>query len=359
MKRTSVNQHTLSSLVSLFHSHPPSHLVNSLMGPTATKPNLPWKVRFLASFLTFLSNASRRSNGTINRRLFSLVDRKATANPTPVHGVCSSDVTVSAARNLWFRLYTPSSTASLPLVVYFHGGGYSFFTADSIGFDSLCRLFSRSLNAVVVSVNYRLTPEHRYPAQRDDGLDVIKFIDQNVGVLPRSADVSKCFLAGDSAGGNLAHHVAVLVSEERLRTVNVIGLVSIQPFFGGEKRTRSEIEINRVPFISLDGCDWYWKAFLPHGSDRDHEAANVSGPNAVDIMGLGYPNTIVFMGGFDPLRDWQRMYYEWLKKSGKEAQLIDYPNAIHGFYYFPDIPETSLLLSQVKEFMSQQMCNVN
>ncbi|KAL2334438.1 hypothetical protein Fmac_015651 [Flemingia macrophylla] len=337
-----------------------SHRVHSLMEATTFKPNLPWKVRLVASLITFLSDASRRSNGTVNRCLINLADRKVLANPAPVHGVSSSDVTVSAARNLWFRLYTPSSTtASLPLVVFFHGGAFSFFAADSNTYDSLCRLLCRSLNAVVVSVNYRLTPEHRYPAQYDDGVDALKFIDQNGGVLPCSADVSKCFLAGDSAGANLAHHVAVRVSKEGLRTISVIGMVLIQPYFGGEKRTQSEIEINRVPFISLDFSDWHWKAFTPHGSNRDHEAVNVSGPNAVDIVGLDYPNTMVFMGGFDPLRDWQRMYYEWLKKSGKEAQLIDYPNAIHAFYYFPDLPETSQLFSQVKEFMSKQMSNVN
>ena len=64
--------------------------------------------------------------------------------------------------------------------------------------------------------------------------------------------------------------------------------------------------------------------FLPDGSTRDHETVNVSGPNAVDITGLDYPDTIVFVGGFDPLQDWQRRYYEWLRKSGKEAGLVEY-----------------------------------
>ncbi|BBH09365.1 carboxyesterase 18 [Prunus dulcis] len=73
-------------------------------------------------------------------------------------------------------------------------------------------------------------------------------------------------------------------------------------------------------------------AFLPDGSNRDHEAANVTGPNAVDISGLDYPSTLVFVGGFDPLLDWQKRYYQWLKKSGKEAKIIEYPNSIHAFY---------------------------
>lgn len=153
--------------------------------------------------------------------------------------------------------------------------------------------------------------------------------------------------------------MAVRVCKEKLRTVKVIGLVSVQPFFGGEERTGSEIRLNRVPVISMDRADWHWKVLLPNGSDRDHEAVNVIGPNAVDISGLDYPNTIVFMGGFDPLRDWQRKYYEWLRKSGIGAELIDYPNAIHGFYLFPELPHTRLFFSQVKEFVSMQISNAN
>lgn len=228
---------------------------------------------------------------------------------------------------------------------------------SSIQFDTVCRQFCRSFHAVVVSVNYRLAPEHCYPTQYEDGFDALKFIDQNGDVLPRSADVRKCFLAGDSAGGNLAHHVAVRVARERLQSIKIIGLISLQPFFGGEERTGSEIRLKRVPFISVDISDWHWKVFLPTGSNRDHDAVNVSGPNAEDISGLDYPNTLVIVGGFDPLRDWQVRYYEWLRKSGKEAQLIDYPNMFHGFYIFPDLLDASQLISHVKEFMNKQISN--
>ncbi|KAK7364215.1 hypothetical protein VNO80_12713 [Phaseolus coccineus] len=329
-----------------------------------TKPPLPWKIRLTIFLLSVVSDASRRSNNTINRRLFKLVDRHTPPNSTVVNGVYSSDVTVDPSRNLWFRLFIPStssaiSAASLPVLIYFHGGGFTFFSAASTVFDVVCRLYCRSLNAVVVSVEYRLAPEHRYPSQYDDGHDVLKFLDQNVTVLPNIADVSKCFLAGDSAGANLAHHVAVRVCKEKLQTLKVIGMVSVQPFFGGEERTGSEMRLNRALVVSVERTDWLWKVLLPNGSDRDHEAVNVSGPNAVDISGLDYPNTIVFMGGFDPLRDWQRKYYEWLCKSGKDAELIDYPNATHAFYLFPELPHTRLFFSRLKEFVTKQISNVN
>ncbi|CAL0303515.1 unnamed protein product [Lupinus luteus] len=257
---------------------PPITDTAPLTQPTP-KPHLPWKTRLTIAFISALGYACRRSDGTVNRRLFNFFDRKHPPNIKPVDGVYSSDVAVDLTRDLWFRFFVPFSSsvaddAKLPVVVFFHGGGFSFSSPDSVAFDAVCRLFCCSFPAVIVSVNYRLSPEYRYPCQYDDGFDVVKFLDENGAVLPKIADMSKCFLAGDSSGGNLAHHVAV---------IKIIGLISIQTFFGGEERTESEIRLKHVPLINLEITDWEWKAFLPIGSDRDHEAANVSGPNAIDI----------------------------------------------------------------------------
>jgi acetyl esterase/lipase len=95
--------------------------------------------------------------------------------------------------------------------------------------------------------------------------------------------------------------------------------------------------------------------FLPDGSDRDHYAVNVSGPNAENISDLDFPDTIVIVGGFDPLQDWQRRYYEWLKRSGKEATLIEYRKMFHAFYIFPELPESSRLFSEIKEFVTKRL----
>lgn len=322
-------------------------------------PVLPWKVRFSLFFLSFFINASRRRNGTVNRRLFSLVDPQSKPNPNAaVNGVTSSDVTVDPSRNLWFRLFTPTSSSlpssPLPLLVYFHGGGFSLFSASSAVYDGVCRSFSRSTPAVVVSVNYRLAPEHRYPSQYDDGFDVVKFLDENDAVLPSVADVSKCFLAGDSAGANLAHHVAVRVGKSGLRNLKVIGLVSIQPFFGGEARSESEIRLDRISWLTLKVTDWFWESFLPDGLNRDHGSINVCDLKfKVDITNIDFPNTIVFLSELDLLKDRGKEYYEWLKEYGKKVKLIEYQNTIHAFYFCPELPQYSLLISQVKDFVNK------
>ncbi|PNX84485.1 putative carboxylesterase 18-like protein [Trifolium pratense] len=300
-------------------------------------------------------------NGTVNRGFLNFIDRKTSPNATPVNGVSTKDVTVNAEHNVWFRLFTPTGATvgdetkitSLPVIFFFHGGGFTYLSPASVAYDAVCRRFCRKINAVVVSVNYRLTPEFRYPSQYEDGESVLKFLDENKSVLPENADMSKCFIAGDSAGANIAHHVAVRVCKAGLQRIRVIGLVSIQPYFGGEERTESEISLEGSPLVSMARTDWLWKVFLPEGSDRDHGAANVSGPNAEDLSGLDYPDTLVFVGGFDPLNDWQKRYYDWLKKCGKNAELIEYPTMIHAFYVFPDLAEATQLILQVKDFINR------
>ncbi|KAH7833776.1 hypothetical protein Vadar_009632 [Vaccinium darrowii] len=133
-------------------------------------PSLPWKTRIALSVVTTVTNAAQRRDGTINRPLLKLVSFTSPPNPKPINGVYSSDVTVDPSRNLWFRIFGPTTaTQPLPVMVFFHGGGFAFLTADAKAYDAVCRRFAREISAVVVSVNYRLAPEHRYPAQYDDG----------------------------------------------------------------------------------------------------------------------------------------------------------------------------------------------
>ncbi|KAL5776067.1 hypothetical protein ACOSP7_008993 [Xanthoceras sorbifolium] len=327
-------------------------------------PTLSWKFKLAMSIFTLGVKLSRRSDGTINRRLMSLFDIKAPPSAQPINGVKVSDITIDPSRPLWFRLYVPTSIdggytnedSQLPVIVYFHGGGFAWMSANSLPCNDLCRRLARELPAIIVSVNYRNSPEQRYPSQVDDCFDVIKYIENNTNLegFPTNINLNHCFIGGDSAGGNLAHHVAVKASKYEFLNLKFIGVISIQPFFGGEERTEPETRLAGAPLSNLEGNDWLWRVFLPEGSDRDHPAANVFGPNSGDISGLNFPATIVIVGGFDPIQEWQRRYYEGLKKCGKEANLIEYPNAFHGFYVVPELPESSLFVKEVRKFIKEQ-----
>ncbi|KAI3709251.1 hypothetical protein L2E82_39011 [Cichorium intybus] len=339
------------------------------MEATAKPPqpslSLPWKTRMFLSVLSAVTDASYRKNGTVNRRLLTLIDFRSPPKSKPINGVASHDVVVDQIRKLWFRVYVPTQHAGedLPVIVFFHGGGFVFLSPDNLPYDAVCRRFARKLPAVVVSVNYRLAPEHRYPAQHDDCFDVLKFLDDEENrtkSLPENANLLRCFLAGDSAGGNLAHHVAQKACEYNFQRLKVTGVVAIQPFFGGEERTDSEIRLTGAPVVSVKRTDWIWKAFLPEGEgfNRDHPIVNVSGPNAVDISEKDLPPIMVVVGGFDALHDWQKRYYDWLKKSGKEAYLLEFPNMCHAFYIFPELPESAQLIEQMRDFIHKVSTNV-
>ncbi|GMP63056.1 hypothetical protein CsSME_00024899 [Camellia sinensis var. sinensis] len=291
---------------------------------------LPWKTRLVVHLGSFALDACRLSHPIL----------RFVRNLEPESPPSSSDITVDPSSNLWFHLYLPSSSSStttlLPLLIYFHGGGFLSSAANSKTYDLLCRNLAAHLRVTVASVNYRLVPNHGYPSQYDDGFETLKFIDaHNYAVLPSNIDLNRCFLAGDSAGGNIAHHVAVRYGRHEFEKLNIIGLVEIQPFFGGEERSESELRLNRAPFLNVKRTDWMWRSFLPIGSDRNHEAVSGGDVSAA----VKFQATLVVVGGGDPLQDWQRSYVEGLKKSGKEVKLIESPNAIHGFYIFPELPQ--------------------
>nr|GEW71973.1 alpha/beta hydrolase fold-3 [Tanacetum cinerariifolium] len=237
--------------------------------------SLPLITRFKLWILATLINVSIRDDGTIDRKLSDFVDSKSPANATPIEGVKSYDVSIDPHRNLCL---------------------------DSSLYDGLCRRFARMIPAIVVSASYRLTPEHRYPSQYDDAFDVLKFLDDGKN-LPKNADLHRCFVLGDSAGANLGHHVCIRSSQISFQQLKIIGLVSLQPFFGGKERTAAELSTEKSQGLALNQTDFFWNVLKPLSPssnekwDRDNEVINVSGPRAVDISGLDFPKTLIVVGG--------------------------------------------------------------
>ncbi|KAJ0024057.1 hypothetical protein Pint_07184 [Pistacia integerrima] len=133
--------------------------------PTWT--NLPWTIRLFSSIIHLGFRSSCRSNGSINRRLINLFEFQApTPSTKPINGIKTFDVHIDPSRNIWFRFYIPCRKVgnnkhggNMPLIIYFHGGGFAWMASNSLGFDNLCRRFAKELRSVVISMNYRLAPE--------------------------------------------------------------------------------------------------------------------------------------------------------------------------------------------------------
>lgn len=337
-----------------------------------SKRVVPLNTWILISNFKLAYNMLRRPDGTFNRDLNEFLDRKVLANANPVDGVYSFDV-VDRATSLLNRVYLsaresetdpqwgitelekPLSTEEIvPVILFFHGGSFVHSSANSAIYDTFCRRLVKTCKAAVVSVNYRRSPEHRYPCAYEDGWTALKWVQSRLWLRScnsNNKDHPKVhvYLAGDSSGGNIAHHVAVRAAEEG---VEVLGNILLHPLFGGQERTESEQRLDGKYFVKIQDRDWYWRAFLPEGEDRDHPACNVFGPRSRSLEGLvNFPKSLVVVAGLDLLQDWQLAYVEGLQRSGQEVKLLFLEEATIGFYFLPNNDHFHCLMDEMRTFV--------
>jgi acetyl esterase/lipase len=130
--------------------------------------------------------------------------------------------------------------------------------------------------------------------------------------------------------------------------LRLAGAILIQPFFGGEERTEAEVAFDKAcRILTVARADHYWREFLPEGATRDHPAARVCG-EGVELADT-FPPAMVVSGGFDLLKDWHARYVETLRAKGKLVRVVEYPDAFHGFYAFPEIADSGKLVDRGHE----------
>ncbi|VAH74222.1 unnamed protein product [Triticum turgidum subsp. durum] len=265
--------------------------------------------------------------------------------PLPdVPGVEWKDVVYHAAHGLRVRVYRPTSVVAggdkLPVLVYFHGGGYCLGSFAQPTFHSFCLRAASELPAVVLSVQYRLAPEHRLPAAIDDGAAFLSWLrgqaELGAGADPwlaESACFAQTFLSGVSAGANLSHHLIVQVASARLEVspVRIVGYVLLSAFFTGAERTAAEADPPSDVFLPLELSDQLWHMSLPVGASRDHPVANPFGPESPSLAPLELPPALVVAPLGDVLRDRSLGYAARLKDMGKDVELVEIEGQQHGF----------------------------
>ncbi|CAM0913353.1 unnamed protein product [Alopecurus aequalis] len=282
------------------------------------------------------------SDGTVQRAVAPLV-LPGTSSQQTTSSVRWKDVPYDETRGLSLRMYVPPTDAGekLPVMVYFHGGGFCLGSFAMPDVHAACLRLAPELPAVVLSVDYRLAPEHRLPAALDDVEAIFSWLRGQAAapdvVLAGSADFGRVFVSGDSAGANIAHHVAVRVGSGVLDAgpvVRIAGCVLLYPYFGGEQRTASEAACPADVFLTLDLYDQMWRLALPPGASRDHPAANPFGPESPALDGVELPPVLVAVGDRDMLLDRIAEYVARLKAAGKLVELVEFPGQGHGFSVF-------------------------
>jgi acetyl esterase len=235
-------------------------------------------------------------------------------------------------RDLAARLYMPEGAGEAPgLTVYFHGGGWVIGTLET--HDSTCRALARASNAAVLSVAYRLAPEHRYPAAVHDCYDATVWAVANAARL--GINGGKIAVAGDSAGGNLAAAVAIMArdaNEPKLSHQLLIYPVTDADF----DRPSYAANGGGDYFLSTAGMKWFWDHYLGATEPADAPLGAVLGQT--DHANLA-PATVI-TAQYDPLRDEGDAYAAKLAAAGVEVDAACAPGMIHGFFgMFEMVPD--------------------
>ncbi|CAL0333224.1 unnamed protein product [Lupinus luteus] len=262
----------------------------------------------------------------------------ATPDPDTPAPVLSKDVPLNSINNTSLRIFLPKkslqsspNSQKLPIIVYYHGGGFIYLSASSSMNHDFCFKLAEMLSVVVVSVDYRLAPVSRLPAAYDDGVEALQWLRTTDDKWVREfGDITKCFLMGTSAGGNMVYHVGLRVLQKTIddfdfEPLKIRGLILHHPFFGGAQRTESELRLINDEVLPLKSGDMMWELSLPEGEDRDHKYCN---PTVLDedidkcfdqIKLLRWKVLVTGCYG-DPLFDRQVEFVEILRRKGVEVE---------------------------------------
>ncbi|WP_411144381.1 alpha/beta hydrolase [Streptomyces sp. x-80] len=220
---------------------------------------------------------------------------------------------------LRLRVYRPATDGTLPVVLYLHGGAFTYGSPEAEEEHAL--RYARDAEAVVVSVDYRLAPEHPYPAAADDAYAALTWLAGNAAEV--GGDPDRIAVAGVSAGGNLAAATALRARD--LGGPRLLFQLLLYPAVDGGMTSASLRECTDTPVLNRAAVELAWR----HYTGGNSPAPYASPAEAADLSGL--PPALVVVAEVDPLRDEGRRYAERLSAAGVTTELIQAPGAVHGF----------------------------
>lgn len=251
----------------------------------------------------------------------------------PMHEVRELDISGGDAKPLRLRLYRPRAAQAAPVMVYFHGGGWCIGTLDT--HDNLCRHLARITGMNVVSVDYRLAPEHVFPAALDDAYAATRWVAQHAKEL--LCDAQQLMVAGDSAGGNLAIGVCLRAKEDGWSGIRQQLL--LYPVCDSKMDTSSHALYGQMPFLTTDAMAAMWRHYHPGTSV--HPLASIM--QYPDVAGL--PPAVLVTAELDILRDEGEAFAQRLEQAGVPVVTIRAQGMLHGFANFSTlVPAVATLL---------------
>jgi len=260
----------------------------------------------------------------VGRKAVDKMSEDGEAEPPEVAEVADGGF-AGPASEIRFRRYRPigAKAGLLPTLIYYHGGGFVIGNIET--HDSTCRRLANKSRCQVISIDYRLAPEHPFPAPIDDGVAAFRHIRDNAESF--GADAARIAVGGDSAGGAMAAVVCQLCRDAKEQGPAFQML--IYPATDSSKESASRKAFAEGYFLSGALMTWFWEAYVPD-EDTDLADLRLSPLLAKDFTGL--PPAFVLTAGYDPLRDEGRAYADRLIDAGVKTTYVNYPGTIHGFF---------------------------
>ena len=244
-------------------------------------------------------------------------------DPEPVASIEDRSIPTMAG-NLPLRIYTPAGDGPHPVLVFFHGGGWVVGNLDS--HDATCQVLTNAAGCLTISVDYRLAPEHKFPAAADDCYEATKWAVLNAAAV--GGDPQRVAVGGDSAGGNLAAAVALMAGDRGAPALCYQLL--IYPVTNHAYDTESYRQNGDGYLLTKDSMTWFWDHYLTKPEDGQNPYAS---PLQAKYLNSPPPG-LVITAEFDPLRDEGEAYGKRLQKAGTDVKISRYDNSIHGFFSF-------------------------
>ena len=246
-------------------------------------------------------------------------------NPTSPDVALVKDVDVQGGNGpLKARIYdSVGAKTGRPTLIYFHGGGFVYGDLES--HDPLCRRLAHHGSIRVIAIDYRLAPEHPYPAAVEDAIAALHHIAPQADEY--GVDPARIAVGGDSAGACLAAVAARHAARERMPLKHQL---LIYPVVIAGEETASRVEYSEGYFLTKESMDWFESLYLPPNTDLNDERASPLKHAPPEGLAPAY----LLTAGFDPLLDEGKAYAELLSDAGINTEYIDYPSQIHGFCSF-------------------------
>jgi len=256
-----------------------------------------------------------------DNREISFLDGKPIALPKV------EDLTIQGRNgDIPVRLYVPENAQNAPVITFYHGGG--FVIGNLTSHDKVCRRLCKMNQAFVVAVDYRLAPEHKFPAAVEDCYDATKWVSENIHKYGGNAE--QLVVMGDSAGGNLATVTAIQARD--LGTPKIAAQVLIYPTTDARMLHPSITGNGKGYILTKDLMTWFINHYTREEADKSNPL--MSPLLNEDLTNL--PPALVQTAGFDPLRDEGIDYKEKLKSAGNEVKYTNYEGLVHTYFTMPD-----------------------